>query len=61
MKYSELKELTNIEREKKVKELKLELIKANASKKVGKIRQIKKIFAKINTLNNLKKEGKKIK
>ncbi len=54
MKFKELKKLTNVEREKKVKELKLELIKANTSKTAGKIRQIKKIYARINTLNSLK-------
>ncbi|MDP2672524.1 MAG: 50S ribosomal protein L29 [Nanoarchaeota archaeon] len=56
MKFKELKKLTSIEREKKVKELKLELIK---SKTGGKARQIKKILARINTLNSLKKIGEK--
>ena len=54
MKYIELKKLTNIEMDKKAKELKMELIKANASKNGGKTRQIKKILARINTLNSLK-------
>lgn len=53
MKFKDLKKLTNVEREKKVKELKMELIKANTSKTGGKIRQIKKILARINTLNSL--------
>jgi len=57
MKFKELKKLTNIEREKKVKELKMELIKTNASKSGGKARQIKKILARINTLNSSNKIG----
>ena len=56
MKYAELKKLTNVEREKKVKELKMELIK---SKTGGRAKQIKKIFARINTLNSLKTGEKK--
>ncbi len=59
MKYSDLKKLTKTELEKKAKELKMELIKANASKTGGKSKQIKKILARINTLNNLKMESKK--
>ena len=59
MKFKKLKKLTNIEREKKAKELKMELIKVNASKTGGKTRQIKKILARINTLNSSKIGGKK--
>ena len=59
MKFKELKKLTNIEREKKAKELKMELIKANTSKTGGKTRQIKKILARINTLNSSKIGEKK--
>lgn len=59
MKYAELKKLTNAEIEKKVKELKMELIKSNASKASGKAKQIKKIFARINTLSSSKIGGKK--
>ncbi|MEK6817578.1 MAG: 50S ribosomal protein L29 [Nanoarchaeota archaeon] len=59
MKFKELKKLTNIEREKKAKELKMELIKANTSKTGGKARQIKKILARINTLKSLKTGEKK--
>lgn len=61
MKFKELRKLTNVEIEKKAKELKMELIKANASKTGGKSKQIKKILARINTLNSLKMENKKIK
>ncbi len=57
MKFKDLKKLTNIERDKKVKELKMELIKTNASKSGGKARQIKKILARINTLNSSNKIG----
>lgn len=59
MKFTDLKKLTKTELEKKAKELKMELIKANASKTGGKSKQIKKILARINTLNNLKMESKK--
>ena len=59
MKFKDLKKLTDIEREKKAKELKMELIKVNASKTGGKTRQIKKILARINTLNSSKIGGKK--
>ncbi len=59
MKFKELKKLTNIEREKKSKELKIELIKSNISKTGGKARQIKKILARINTINSLKTGEKK--
>ena len=59
MKYAELKKLTKTEIEKKAKELKMELIKANVSKAGGKSKQIKKILARINTLNSLKMENKK--
>lgn len=58
MKYSELKKLTNAEMEKKTRELKMELIKTNASKTGGKARQIKKILARINTFNSSKTGGK---
>lgn len=59
MKFKDLKKLTNVEREKKIKELKIESIKANSSKMGGKVRQIRKIIARINTLNSLKMENKK--
>jgi len=55
MKFKELKKLTDIEREKKTKELKIELIKANYSKTGGKARQIKKMISRINTIISLKK------
>ena len=57
MKFKDLKKFSNIERDKKVKELKMELIKTNASKSGGKARQIKKILARINTLNSSNKIG----
>ncbi|MEK6823537.1 MAG: 50S ribosomal protein L29 [Nanoarchaeota archaeon] len=58
MKFKELKKLTNLEREKRFKELKMELIKADISKTGGKINKIKKVLARINTLNSLKKQEK---
>lgn len=53
MKFKELKNIGRGEREKKMKELKLELVKskANPSKASAKAKQIKKIIAKILTLN----------
>lgn len=59
MKFNELKKFTSAELEKKSRELKMELIKANASKTGGKSKQIKKILARINTLNSLNKNGGK--
>lgn len=59
MKYTEIKKLTHVEREKKIKELKIESIKANSSKTGGKLRQIRKIIARINTFNSLKTGEKK--
>jgi len=57
MKYKELQKLSETEKEKKLKELKLELIKSKASaQKTGsKTREIKKIIASILTLNASKK------
>jgi len=57
MKYKELQKLSETEKEKKLKELKLELIKSKASaQKTGsKTREIKKIIARILTLNASKK------
>ncbi len=54
MKFKQLKELSKPDREKKLKELKMELIKqrTNASNTGGsKARQIKRIIARIHTLN----------
>jgi len=57
MKYKEIQKLSETEREKKLKELKLELVKSKASaQKTGsKTREIKKIIARILTLNASKK------
>jgi len=55
MKYKQLKDLTKQDREKKLKELKMQLVKekVNASNTGGsKAGQIKKIIARINTLNS---------
>jgi len=59
MKFKELKKLTNVELEKKFKELKMELIKTNTSKTGRNAKQIKKVLARINTINSLKTGGKK--
>ena len=55
MKYKQLKDLTKQDREKKLKELKMELgkEKVNASNTGGsKAKQMRKIIARINTLNS---------
>ena len=54
MKFKQLKDLNKQDREKKLKELKMELIKQriNASNTGGsKARQMKRIIARIHTLN----------
>ncbi|MBU0958972.1 MAG: 50S ribosomal protein L29 [Nanoarchaeota archaeon] len=62
MKTKELKNMTRNEREKKLKEIKLELIKSRVSAtKTGssKTKQAKKIIARILTLNKTPNEGVK--
>lgn len=49
IKAKDIQKMNKEEREKKLKELKFELIKSNAGK--GKSREIKKIIARILTLN----------
>ena len=53
MKAKEILKMSKEERKKKLKELKIQLIKtkADASKKGPKIKEIKKIIARILTLN----------
>lgn len=53
MKIKELRKMTKEGRKKKLEELKFELIKARAGSKTGssKIKEIKKLIAKIITLN----------
>ena len=52
MKYSEIKKLSKQDREKKLKELKMELVKEGAVKQGGnKSAKIRKIIARISTLN----------
>ena len=60
MKFKQIKNLSKEEKEKKLKELKLELIKAKSiSSKTAnsKAKDIKKIIARILTLNNQNKLG----
>lgn len=58
MKFKDIKNLSKEEREKKLKELKLELMKSKSSEKSGnsKAKQIRKMIARILTLNAPKKE-----
>ena len=52
MKYKEIAKLGKVEREKKLKELKMELLKESASKQGGnKSAKIRKIVARIHTFN----------
>ncbi|MCK4553125.1 50S ribosomal protein L29 [Candidatus Pacearchaeota archaeon] len=61
LKYKEIEKLSKTERNKKLKELKLELVKSKVNvSKTGsaKVKAIKKIIARILTLNNLEnKQG----
>ena len=62
MKYKEIEKLSEKDREKKLKELKLELVKSKVNvSKTGsaKVKGIKKIIARIHTLNNSKEEVEK--
>jgi len=62
MKFKDIKKLNKDERTKKMKELKVELIKSKvAASKTGntKTREIKKIIARILTLNKSEKDGLK--
>ena len=55
MKYSEIQKLSKSDREKKMKDLKMELIKSKtAGEKTGnnKAKQIKKIIARLHTFNS---------
>ncbi len=64
MKFKEIEKLGKTEREKKLKELKLELVKskANAQKSgANKAKQIKKIIARIHTLNTSELNAEKLK
>ena len=59
MKYKEIKKLNKNERDKKIKELRLELIKSkvNTQKTKGsKTRNIRKIIARIHTFNKSENE-----
>lgn len=53
LKFKEIKKINKTEREKKLRELKIELVKtkANPSKKGPKVKEIKKIIARILTSN----------
>lgn len=62
MKIEEIKKLTDKEKEKKLKDLKMEFVKSKAnSAKTGssKSKEIKKIIARILTLSSLNKDGRK--
>jgi len=64
MKYKEIKKLSKQDREKKLKELKLELVKSKVNvSKTGsaKVKAIKKIIARILTLNNLENKSGELK
>ncbi|MFH1503061.1 MAG: 50S ribosomal protein L29 [Candidatus Diapherotrites archaeon] len=55
MKYKEISKMTQEERDKKIRELKMELIKSKTkTSKTGNPKQIKKIIARILTFNTSK-------
>jgi ribosomal protein L29 len=57
MKYKEISKMTQEERDKKIKELKMEFIKSKAkTSKTGNSREIKRIIARILTFNTSKSE-----
>lgn len=61
LKTKEIKKMNNIEREKKLNELRLELVRARAEaskSKSSKVREIKKIIARILTINKSGGESK---
>ena len=63
MKFKDIKKMNKEERLKKLEELKFELVKAraNASKSgTSKAKEIKKIIARILTLNNLEEKSKQV-
>jgi ribosomal protein L29 len=60
MKFSEIKKLNEKERENKIKELKIGLVKSRTGtqkQKGSQVRQIRKIIARIHTFNNQIKKG----
>lgn len=61
MKYKEIQKLSNTEREKKLKELKMELVKESSAKQGGnKSAKIRKIVARIHTFNNAEKKSAEV-
>ncbi|HPD81715.1 MAG TPA: 50S ribosomal protein L29 [Candidatus Pacearchaeota archaeon] len=57
MKYKEISKMTKEELDKKMKELKMELVKSKAkTSKTGNPREIKKLIARILTFNTSKQE-----
>jgi len=56
MKFAEIKKLSKTDKEKKLKDLRMELVKSKTGtqKTSGKSKEIRKMIAQILTLNNLK-------
>ena len=63
MKYKDIQKLSKNEREKKLKELKMELVKSKVASSKGsgssRTREIKKIIARIYTLDSLENKNTK--
>lgn len=56
LKFAEIKKMNTGDREKKLKEMKMELVKAKAAKTgSSKAKEIRKIIARIHTFNNASK------
>ena len=61
MKYKEIQKLGKTERDKKLKELKMELVKESSAKQGGnKSAKIRKIIARIHTFNNTENKSEKL-
>ena len=59
MKFKDIKKLSEKDREKKMKDLKLELVKSKTGaqkQKSSKMKEIRKIIARMNTFNNQNKQ-----
>ncbi|MFB6246755.1 MAG: 50S ribosomal protein L29 [Candidatus Pacearchaeota archaeon] len=57
VKANELRNMSPKEREKKLNELRVELAKAKSSQSGGKTKEIKKMIARIKTINSSKSGG----
>lgn len=57
VKANELRNMSDQERDKKLRDLQVELTKAKSSQSGGKVKDIKKMIARIKTINSSKSRG----